>query len=67
MLDVTKILKRSWHIVWNYRTLWIFGFILAVTIGGNSFGNGGGNSSSSGGSQNNQQQNIRPKAGTGKA
>jgi hypothetical protein len=63
MLDVTKILKRSWHIVWNYRTLWIFGFILAVTIGGNSFGNGGGNSSSSGGSQNNQQQNIRPPEG----
>ncbi len=39
MLDVKKILKRSWHILWNYRTLWIFGFILALTVGGNNFGN----------------------------
>lgn len=39
MLDVKKILKRSWHILWNYRTLWIFGFILALAVGGNNFGN----------------------------
>ncbi len=39
MLDITKILKRSWHILWNYRTLWIFGFILALAMGGNNFGN----------------------------
>jgi len=39
MLDITKILKRSWHILWNYRTLWIFGFILALTMGSNNFGN----------------------------
>jgi hypothetical protein len=37
MLDVKKILQRSWHILWNYRTLWIFGFILALALGGNSF------------------------------
>lgn len=39
MLDISKILKRSWHVLWNYRTLWIFGFILAVAAGGNNFGN----------------------------
>jgi len=39
VLDITKILKRSWHILWSYRTLWIFGFILALAMGGNNFGN----------------------------
>ena len=42
-MDNMKILKRAWYILWNYRTLWIFGFILAKTkfgqhtyaIGGN--------------------------------
>ncbi len=43
MIDIGKILKRSWHILWNYRILWIFGFLLALTGGGN----GGGNSGSS--------------------
>lgn len=42
MLDIKKILGRSWHILWNYRTLWIFGFILALTVGASS---GGGNNS----------------------
>ena len=42
MLDIRKILQRSWQILWNYRTLWIFGFILAVAIGGNNFGNNSG-------------------------
>ena len=41
-MDPIKILKRAWHIVWNYRTLWIFGFILAITASGG--GGGGGNS-----------------------
>ena len=39
MIDIGKILKRSWHILWNYRVLWIFGFILAMTAGGNGSGN----------------------------
>jgi hypothetical protein len=43
MIDIKKILKRSWHILWNYRVLWIFGFLLAIT----GAGGGGGNSSSS--------------------
>lgn len=27
----SQILKRAWHIVWQYRALWIFGIILAIT------------------------------------
>ncbi len=46
MLDIKKILVRSWHILWNYRTLWVFGFILALAAGGGGGGNGGGHSSS---------------------
>ena len=38
MLDIKKILKRSWHILWNYRALWVFGFILAVALGAGNFG-----------------------------
>lgn len=34
MIDIIKILKRSWHILWNYRILWVFGFFLALTTGG---------------------------------
>jgi hypothetical protein len=42
MIDIKKILKRSWHILWNYRILWVFGFLLAIT----GAGGGGGNSGS---------------------
>ena len=41
MIDIGKILKRSWHILWNYRVLWIFGFLLAITAGGNGGGSSG--------------------------
>ncbi|MCS6994062.1 MAG: hypothetical protein NZP74_09570 [Anaerolineales bacterium] len=41
MLDVKKILARSWNILWNYRILWVFGFMLALATGS---GGGGGNS-----------------------
>ena len=34
MIDFGKILKRAWQILWNYRVLWIFGFLLAITAGG---------------------------------
>ncbi len=30
-MDYTKVLKRSWHIMKNYRAVWIFGIILALT------------------------------------
>ncbi len=43
MIDPIKVLKRAWHILWNYRVLWLFGLILALTAGGGS-GGGGGNS-----------------------
>ena len=33
MIDIGKILKRAWHILWNYRILWIFGILLAITPG----------------------------------
>jgi hypothetical protein len=39
MLDITKVLSRSWNILWKYRILWIFGFFLAMSAGG-----GGGSS-----------------------
>ena len=39
MINIGKILKRSWHILWNYKILWIFGFLLAITAGGS--GNSG--------------------------
>jgi hypothetical protein len=29
-----RVLRRAWDIVWRYRALWIFGFILALTTGG---------------------------------
>ena len=41
MIDFGKILKRAWHILWNYKVLWIFGILLAVTAG-----RGGGSGSS---------------------
>ena len=33
-MDYIKVLKGAWHTVWNYRALWIFGIILALTTGG---------------------------------
>ena len=41
MIDIGKILKRSWHILWNYRMLWIFGILLALTAGSRGGGNSG--------------------------
>jgi hypothetical protein len=35
MINFGNILKRSWHILWNYRTLWIFGILLVLTGAGN--------------------------------
>ena len=49
-----NILKRAFNITINYRVLWIFGILLALTTGGgggggNGGGGGGGNGSSNGG------------------
>jgi len=45
-----NVLKRAWHIVWNYRALWVFGIILALVTAGGAWsggnyggGSGGGN------------------------
>ncbi|RPJ20873.1 MAG: hypothetical protein EHM33_27515, partial [Chloroflexi bacterium] len=42
MIDPVKILQRAWHILWNYRALWVFGLVLALAAG-SSAGNGGNN------------------------
>ena len=44
-MDPVKILKRSWHILWSYKALWVFGLILALTAAGSSGGSGNSGSS----------------------
>lgn len=39
MFNVRNILSRSWHVLWNYRVLWIFGFFLALATAGGNAGN----------------------------
>lgn len=41
-MDYQKILRRAWYILWQYRVLWVFGFLLALTGGGAGAGGGGG-------------------------
>lgn len=41
------ILKRSWQILWSYKTLWIFGFILAITTASGSSSNAANSTSNS--------------------
>ncbi|MBN1148150.1 MAG: hypothetical protein JXA78_12905 [Anaerolineales bacterium] len=38
-----QIIKRSWQILWSYRTLWIFGVILALTSTSGQPGNANNN------------------------
>jgi hypothetical protein len=38
MIDIKNILKRSWKILWSYKVLWIFGILLALTMGGGNSG-----------------------------
>jgi len=40
MFSIDKVLKRAWHILWDYKVLWIFAFLLAFT-GGSSGGASG--------------------------
>lgn len=44
------ILKRSWDILWSYKTLWVFGIILALTAASGSGSGSNGGSSAGGGS-----------------
>ena len=48
-----NILKRSFNITANYRVLWIFGMLLALTSGGGGGNGGGGSRGSSNGGQSN--------------
>ena len=60
MINIGKILKRSWHILWNYKVLWIFGILLAMTSGGGGGGNGGGGNSGYQFNGNNGFQGVHP-------
>ena len=55
-MDHFKILKRAFGITWNYRVLWVFGVLLALTTtsprGGSSAGGGGGGGGNGGGGLN---------------
>ena len=42
-MNHVQILKRAWKILWNYRALWVLGFLLALTTGGGGGSGGGGN------------------------
>ena len=44
-MNHSNILKRSWQILWAYRALWVFGFILAFTTASGGSYNGGSNTS----------------------
>ena len=49
MINIGDTLKRAWQILWNYKMLWVFAFLLAISGGaGNSGGGGGGGSGYSG-------------------
>lgn len=43
-MNYAKILKRGWDILWSYKTLWVFGIILALTTS-SGFNGGSGRSS----------------------
>lgn len=42
MFDIGNVLKRAWGILWNYRVLWIFALLLALSGGAGGGGGGGG-------------------------
>jgi len=62
MLQIGKILKRSWKILWSYKILWLFGLLLAATGGSGSSANFGGQSSGTRGSSG--FQGVNPNAST---
>lgn len=59
MINIGNTLKRAWHILWNYKLLWVFAFLLAIS-GGASSGGGGGSGGSSFSGNVRYQQEIRP-------
>jgi hypothetical protein len=57
-MNYTKILKRSWDILWSYKALWIFGIILAFTSASGYNGGGSGGRSSFNANNNNGNFNF---------
>lgn len=57
-MDQIKILKRALNITINYRVLWIFGILLALTVGGSNGGGNGGNSGTQFDSSNNSSESF---------
>lgn len=55
MINFGGILKKAWNILWNYKVLWIFGILFAMTAGtsGSSFRYSFGGSSGGGSNNNN--------------
>jgi hypothetical protein len=45
MFEPGRYLKRALQIVWNYKVLWIFGFLIALTGGAANGGSSGGGGS----------------------
>lgn len=45
-MNYSKILKRAWDILWSYKTLWIFGMIMALSTASGYPGDGRGSSRS---------------------
>jgi hypothetical protein len=41
-MDHINILKRAFSVTWNYRVLWVFGFLLALTLPRNGGGSNSG-------------------------
>lgn len=56
MFDIGTKIKRAWNTVWNYKVLWIFAFLLALT-GGSTINSGGGGG---GGTGYNYNSNSNP-------
>jgi hypothetical protein len=61
MIDIGKILKRAWNILWSYKVLWIFGVLLALTAGSGFGSNNGSSGSGYQFSGNNGQSPFNPE------
>jgi hypothetical protein len=45
MFNISDLISRAWKILWNYRVLWIFALLLALSGGAGGGGGGGGSGS----------------------
>lgn len=58
MIDFGKIIKRAWHILWNYKVLWIFGLLLVLTAGAAGSSSFGGSKYQVGSNSNTNLMNL---------